>query len=138
MVDPFVIHLPTLMIATKADKIPHLREELDVFQELTALHYPVIAVSTTTGEGLDRIAPWLFIHLGIVRVYTKTPGRPADKDKPFTVRRGETVYDVAVLVHKEIAQSLKYARLWRNDKHQGQQVGREHLVADGDILELHA
>ncbi len=59
-------------------------------------------------------------------------------DRPFTVRRGETVYDVAVLVHKEIAQSLKYARLWRNDKHQGQQVGREHLVADGDILELHA
>lgn len=138
VVDPFVIHLPTLMIATKAEKIPHLREELDVLQELTASHYPVIAVSTTTGEGLDRIAPWLFNHLGIVRVYTKTPGRPADKDKPFTVRRGETVYDVAVLVHKEIAQSLKYARLWRNDKHQGQQVGREHLVADGDILELHA
>ena len=138
VLDPFVIRLPTLMIATKADKIPHLRAELDVFQELTALRYPVIAVSTLTGTGLDQIAPWLFDHLGIVRVYTKTPGRPADKDRPFTVRRGETVHDVALLVHKEIAQSLKYARLWRDAKQQGQQVGREHLVADGDILELHA
>ena len=138
VLDPFVIRLPTLMIATKADKIPDLRTELDVFQELTALRYPMIAVSTVTGAGLDQIAPWLFDHLGIVRVYTKTPGRPADKDRPFTVRRGETVHDVALLVHKEIAQSLKYARLWRDAKQQGQQVGREHLVADGDILELHA
>ena len=136
--NPFLIQLPTLMIATKADKIPAQREELNVFQELTGLRYPIIAVSVKTGDALDKIAPWLFTHLGIVRVYTKTPGRPADKDRPFTVRRGETVYDVAVLVHKEIAQSLKYARLWRRDKHQGQQVGREHLVADGDILELHA
>ncbi|MFQ6022272.1 MAG: GTPase [Acidiferrobacterales bacterium] len=137
LADPFGIRLPTLMIATKADQLPALHDELQVFQELTGLRYPVIVTSATTGEGLDEIAPWLFRSLGIVRVYTKAPGRPPDKDKPFTVRRGQTVHDVAVLVHKEIAQSLKYARLWRGSAFDGQQVGRDHPVVDADIIELH-
>jgi hypothetical protein len=126
------------MVAIKADQFPELHQELQVFQELTGLRYPVIAVSATEGTGLQQIAPWLFRNLGIVRVYTKAPGRPPDKDKPFTVRRGQTVNDVAILVHKDFAQSLKYARLWGGGEFDGQQVGRGHRVADGDILELHA
>ena len=136
--DPFAIRLPTLMLANKADQIPAVDEELQVFQELTGLQYPVLTVSAVTGEGLGQIGPWLFERLGIVRVYTKAPGRPPDKDRPFTVRRGQTVYDVAMLVHRDIAQSLKYARLWGQGHFTGQQVGREHTVSDGDVLELHA
>ena len=135
--DPFAIRLPTLMVATKSDQIPALQEELQVFRELSELPYPVITVSTTTGDGLDQIGPWLFRNLGIVRVYTKTPGRPADKDHPFAVRYGQTVHDVAILVHRDIAESLKYARLWREGSLNGQHVGRDYGVADGDVLELH-
>ncbi len=137
--DPFAVSLPTLMIASKGDQIPALREELQVFRELSELRYPVLSVSVTSGAGLDEIGSWLFRQLGIVRVYTKAPGRPPDSDRPFTVRRGQTVYDVATLVHKDIAQSLKYARLWGGSgQFDGQQVGREHSVSDGDVLELHA
>ena len=136
--DPFAIRLPTLMLANKADQIPALDDELLVFQELTGLRYPVISVSGTSGQGLGQIGPWLFARLGIVRVYTKAPGRPADKDRPFTVRRGQTVYDVAMLVHRDMARSLKYARVWGEGHFTGQQVGREHPVSDGDVLELHA
>ncbi len=136
--DPFAIRLPTLMVVNKADRIAAMDEELQVFQELTGLRYPVLTVSATTGEGLGEIGPWLFQRLGIVRVYTKAPGRPPDKDRPFTVRRGQTVYDVAMLVHRDIAHSLKYARLWGQGHFTGQQVGREHTVSDGDMLELHA
>ncbi len=135
--DPFAIRLPTLMLANKADQIAAMDEELQVFQELTGLRYPVLTVSAATGEGLGQIGPWLFERLGIVRVYTKAPGRPPDKDRPFTVRRGQTVYDVAMLVHRDIAHSLKYARLWGEGHFTGQQVGREHAVSDGDVLELH-
>jgi ribosome-interacting GTPase 1 len=134
--DPFAIRLPTLLLAGKADQIPHLDDELQVFRELTGLTYPAIAVSTVTGEGLDRLGPWLFRQLGIARVYTKIPGKPPDRDRPFTVRHGQTVYDVALLVHRDIAQTLKYARLW-NAQLNGQQVGRDYTVADGDIVELH-
>lgn len=137
LADPFAISLPTVLVANKADQILHLDEELQVFQELTGLRYPIIPVSATTGTGLDRIGPWLFRNLGIVRVYTKAPGRPPDRDRPFTVRHGQTVYDVAILVHQEIAQALKYARLWNSHEFNGQQVGRDHPVADGDVIELH-
>jgi ribosome-interacting GTPase 1 len=57
--------------------------------------------------------------------------------RPFTLRRGQTVGDVARLVHKDVANALRYARLWGHSSHDGQQVGREHLVNDGDVVELH-
>jgi hypothetical protein len=137
LADPFAVCLPTLLLATKTDRIPHLDEELRVFLELTGLSYPVLAVSASSGEGLERIGPWLFEHLGVVRVYTKAPGRPPDRDRPFTVRRGQTVQDVAVLVHKDLAEGLRYARLWGAHGFDGQHVGRDHPVADGDVVELH-
>ena len=138
LADPFAIWLPTLLVANKADQIPTPEDELEVLQELLGVRYPAVWVSAMTGEGLDRIGPWLFQALQIVRVYTKAPGQPPDKDRPFTVRRGETVLDVALLVHRELADSLKYARLWGSGQFKGQQVSRDHPVSDGDILELHA
>ncbi len=134
--DPFAARLPVLLVATKADQIPHLDEELSVFRELTGRSYPAAAASATSGEGLDRIGPFLFEHLEVVRVYTKLPGCPPDVSRPFTVRHGQTVEDVAALIHKDLVETLRYARLWRNG-FEGGHVGRDHLVEDGDILELH-
>jgi ribosome-interacting GTPase 1 len=136
--DPFAKVLPVLLVATKADQVAGIDDQIAVFEELTEEDYPALAVSTVTGDGLDKIGPWLFDHLGIVRVYTKKPGQPPDMSRPFTVRRGETVLHVARLVHKDVAANLKYARLWgTSGAFDGQQVGPEHVVVDGDILELH-
>ena|SRR5438105_4356877 len=136
--DPFALRLPTLMLANKADVIADLDAEVQVLRDLTGLRLPVLAVSATTGHGLGDVGTWLFQHLGIVRVYTKTPGHPADKHRPFTLRRGQTVGDVARLVHQDLARTLRYARIWGRSGFEGQQVGHEHCVADGDIVELHA
>ena len=134
--DPFRIRLPTLLIANKSD-LAAGPEDLEALAELAGVGFPRLVVSAETGEGLDRIAEFLFEHLGIVRVYTKMPGKPPEKDKPFTVRRGATVLDVAQLVHRDIAGALRYARAWGKQVYDGQQIGPEHLVADGDIVELH-
>lgn len=136
--DPFALRLPTLLLANKADALPDADGELQAFLEVTGLRYPALAVSASTGHGLGKIGPWLFSHLGIARVYTKTPGHPPDRHRPFVVRRGQTVEDVARLVHKDLARSLKYARVWGQAVFEGQQVGRDHPVADGDVVELHA
>ena len=101
------------------------------------MRYPAVAVSSTTGAGLERLGPMLFRGLGIVRVYTKAPGRPADTDRPYTLRAGATVGDVARLVHREIAATLKFARVWGSGQFDGQQVGPEHGVKDRDVVELH-
>ena len=136
--DPFTLHLPTVLVASKSDIVDHARDELAVLEELTGLDCPVLSVSAVSGEGLEELGAWLFEHLAVVRVYTKKPGEPVDDGKPYPVRRGDTVLDLARLVHRDIAASHKYARLFGGHGYEGQQVGRDHEVVDGDILELHA
>ncbi|RZV38060.1 MAG: TGS domain-containing protein [Chromatiales bacterium] len=134
--DPFRLDLPTVLIANKSDLDPD-PEEVKILEELLGLRYPALTMSAETGDGVDQLGPFLFKALQIVRAYTKSPGKPADNDKPFTVRRGDTILDVAKLVHKDIARDLKFARMWGSEVFDGQQVGHDHGVADGDLIELH-
>jgi len=134
--NPFQLDLPTLLIANKCDLDTDPRE-VEVLEELLGLRYPALSVSAERGDGLEELGPFLFRALEIVRVYTKSPGKPADTDKPFTVRRGDTVLDVARLVHRDIARDLKFARIWGRSVFDGQQTGPEHPVEDGDVVELH-
>jgi uncharacterized protein len=135
--NPFAVELPTLLVANKSDLDPD-PDEISVLEELACVRFPAVATSTVTGAGIGLLAPFLFDALCIVRVYTKAPGRPPAKTRPFTVRRGASVLDVARLVHQDLASALKFARIWGSGTFEGQQVGPEHLVADGDIVELHA
>ena len=135
--EPFQVRLPTLLVANKSDLDPD-PDEVKVLEELLQIRYPALAVSAATGEGLAGLAPFLFRSLGVARVYTKVPGKPADRERPFVVRRGDRVLDVARLVHQDVAATLRYARIWGSGEFDGQQVGPEHPVADGDVLELHA
>jgi ribosome-interacting GTPase 1 len=135
--DIFQVRLPTLLVANKTDLDPD-PDEVKVLEELLEIRYPALAVSARTGKGLGELAPFLFRALGIVRVYSKVPGKPADRERPFVVRKGDRVVDVARLVHQDLAAGLKYARLWGSAEFDGQHVGPEHSVADGDVLELHA
>ena len=134
--DPFRIFLPTLLVANKIDRNSD-PEDIRVLKELTGVSFPAQAVSAESGQGLDALGRFLFAQLEVVRVYTKAPGKPAEMDRPFTLRAGSSVLDVARLVHKDIAGSLRYARAWGENVFDGQQVGPEHLVIDGDIVELH-
>jgi uncharacterized protein len=129
--------VPTLLVVNAADRVADARSELSAFRELAAARYPSLVVSAETGAGLDAIGPWLFEHLGIVRVYTKLPGKPADRARPFTLRAGGTVADVARLVHGDVARKLHHARVWGASGYDGQQVGADHALVDGDVVELH-
>jgi len=135
--DPFRIELPTLLLANKSDQASD-PEELLVLEELLGVNFPALRVSARTGQGLGDLGLWSFRALGVLRVYTKAPGKEAARDKPFTVRRGDTVLDVARLVHKDVADSFRFARMWGANVFDGQQVGADHPVSDGDLVELHA
>ena len=135
--DPFALRLPTLVLANKIDLVADVDAELAALRELAAVPWPLLPISASTGRGLNEIGPWLFRHLGIVRVYTKLPGKPADRERPFTLRQGQTVRDVARLVHHDVERSLRYARVFGHAGFDGQQVGPDHAIADGDVVELH-
>jgi ribosome-interacting GTPase 1 len=136
--DPFAIRLPTLLLANKSDLEADPEAELKALRELAGLDYPALCVSAESGGGLAGLGPWLFARLEVVRIYTKAPGKPPEQDHPFALRRGQTIEDVARMVHRDLMHTFKYARVWSASGHPGQQVGREHPVADGDVVEIHA
>ena len=135
--DPFRISLPAILVGNKSDLVEDPAAELQVLTELLELDFPTAHVSALTGAGCETISALLFKALQIVRVYTKQPGKPADTSRPFTLRRGQTVFDVATQVHKDIASGLRYGKIWGTEAYAGQQVGPEHALADKDIIELH-
>jgi len=138
--DVFDLRLPTLLVANKSDLLGNPGTDLEALAELEAPHFPTLLVSAQSGQGLGGIGEWLWRSFGLVRIYTKAPGKTALHDRPFTLRHGEqTVADVARLVHREMAQTLKYARVWGTSvAADGQHVGRDHVLADRDVVELHA
>ncbi len=88
-------------------------------------------------ERLEDIRKSLFIELDVIRVYTKEPFEPPTKD-PLVLRRGSTVADVAKKLHTSLYEGLTYARVWgKSARHQGQRVGPDWILEDGDVVEIH-
>jgi hypothetical protein len=44
---------------------------------------------------------------------------------------------MAALVHRDFAENLKSARIWGTAVFDGQSVKRDHVLHDGDVVELH-
>lgn len=134
--DPFAVEIPTLLVANKSD-LDSGPDEISALKDLTGVQFPALTTSALTGAVTEQLAAFLFGALGIVRVYTKAPGKPRETTKPFTVRRGNTVLDVARLIHGDLERTLQYARIWGSGAFDGQHVGPEHPLSDGDVIELH-
>ncbi len=131
------LSVPRLLAANKIDTAG-ARENFSALADLYGERFECFAVSAATGESLDRFRRSVYEALRIVRVYTKTPGKPADLTAPFLLHRGQTVIDAARLVHKDFAENLKFTRLFQvSGGHDGMMVERTHIVADRDILEFH-
>jgi ribosome-interacting GTPase 1 len=129
-----VAPVPFLVAATKVD-VPGAAENLEVLRELKE-DLEILAVSAESGIGLEELRKRLFEILNVIRVYGKAPGRPADKEKPFILKRGSSVLDFAAEVHRDFPRRLKSALVWGSSRFQGQAVPRDHILEDGDIVEL--
>ncbi len=130
--DPFIKLLPCALVAAKADLVADVEEEAEVLMELVGIELPLLVASATRGQ-VDHLGRWLFDALGVVRVYTVSEaGRD---DRPYTIRRGQTVADVAGLIHKDFVRDLKYGRLIRPGQ-PDRRIGRDFRLEDGDRIEL--
>jgi uncharacterized protein len=110
---------------------------IDKAKQLCDNRFETIAVSVDTGEGMGELPAMLFKLLGIIRVYAKPPGKKPDMNEPFTIPAGSTVLDLARVIHRELAEKLKHARIWGTNVYEGQSVQRNHVLNDKDIVELH-
>jgi hypothetical protein len=136
-VSPFTVERPVIVALNKADLDPD-GVLAGLAEESVAAGPAVIRVSAEHGTALEELRRRLFEELRIVRVYAKEPGKKPDLERPFVLPAGATAYDLAVRVHKEIAERLKFARVWGHARFDGQQVERSYVLADRDVVELHA
>ena len=129
---------PKLLVGNKLDQ-NGARENFLVMQSLFGDAFRYVGVSAATGEGLETFAREVFRCLDVVRFFSKAPGKKPDLEVPYVLRRGATVQDAAAHVHRDFAEHLKYARLFRkSDEHHGVMVERAHIVEDEDVLEFHS
>jgi ribosome-interacting GTPase 1 len=127
----------TLMAPNKID-LADAPARLELLHELLPLVFAEYPISAEQGTGLDALRAAIYEGLDVVRVYTKLPTHKlADFERPFTVRRGGTVLDIAEQVHKDFVEKFKFAKLWGHGAHDGLVVKGDHVVADRDVVELH-
>jgi len=127
----------TLLVPNKID-VPGAAERLELLHELCPMDFPEYVISAQQGTGLEPLRQAIYGALDVIRVYTKLPtAKEPDMDRPFTVRRGSCLLDLAGQVHKDYLANLKHARVWGTAVHPGTAVKGDYELRDKDIVELH-
>ena len=122
--------------ANKRD-LPNAKKRLGILKDLYSERFAICSLSATSRVGLDHLKEKIYKGLNIIRIYTKSPGKPADRTEPVILKRGSRVIDAARAVHKDFANKLRHTRMWGSSKFGGQNVQKNHLLEDGDALEFH-
>jgi len=125
-----------LILGNKLD-LPETVESYTALESEYGGQLPVMAISARDGTNLAELRLRVFQVLDIIRVYTKAPSQKPDYSDPIILARGSTLADAAEAVHKDFRARLKYARIWGSGKHDGIMVKRDHVLQDGDVIELH-
>jgi len=134
--DLSIVHVRTLLVVTRGSD-SDVDARIELFREVCPREFEMLSVELNQPESAAGLRSSIYDALDVIRVYTKKPGKPAEYDDPFTIPRGGTVEDLAVKVHRDFATSLKFAKVWGTSAHDGQSVGREHVLCDRDVVELH-
>jgi len=132
VLDGRVVYIPCVFVLNMIDKISI--EELDILARMPH----VVPISARQGWNLDMLKDEIWEHLALTRVYTKPRGQLPDYSEPVILRRdARSVGNFCSRIHRTLLDNFKYAWVWGNSvKHQPQKVGKEHLLADEDIVQV--
>ena len=132
-----VSYTQTIFALNKID-MPGAAERIELLHEFGTYEMSEYLISAPSSETLDGLRQAIFEALGVVRVYTKTPSeKTPDYSHPYTIRRGQSLLEVAEQVHKDFAQKLKYAKVWSAPTHAGTVVRADYVPRDRDVVEFH-
>jgi uncharacterized protein len=121
---------PALLAATKADEAgPEALTQ--AFPELD-----VLGVSVLDDESVETFREAIWRLTGLTRVFLRSAGE-IEEDHPVALHPPVTVLDVADSIHHELAARCVGARVWGpSARFEGQRVGRDHQLVDGDAVEI--
>jgi len=131
------VHRPAIILANKADN-PKAAERLEQLKEVVGDEMKILAVSCTAKLGLDELGSEIFDMLNIIRIYTKEPNKRDASMRPFTIRKGSTIFDLAKRIHSDFYKQFSYAKVWsKRLRFSPQKVGGTFPLQDGDTVEIH-
>lgn len=126
------IDLPFLVAATRADEAAE--QDFTVRHE-TVADAEVIPVSVLDDASLDELRAGIWRLTGLLRVYLRKDGD--DEIDPRAFRPPVHVLDVAHAIHHDLGNHCIGARIWGpSARFPGQKVGVDHLLVDGDHVEV--
>jgi len=132
---------PTIVLANKIDVLgarERYRKLYSYLAERRDKSVWLLPISAKYGANLDKLGELIFKRLNIIRVYTKQPNSEPSKT-PLVLPKGSTVIDVARKIHSDLVEYFVYAKVWGpSAKYPGERVGPDHVLEDGDIVEIHA
>jgi small GTP-binding protein len=131
-----VAHKSTLLVGTKAD-LKGTKDRAESLIKTSDAKFPSTFISMKNSANIAEFQKLIFESLRVIRIYTKTPGKKSDFEKPYILPKGTTVFNAAKAVHKDFTETMRYARIWGSDKYDGQRVERDHVMEDKDIIEIH-
>ncbi|MFD1640948.1 OBG GTPase family GTP-binding protein [Halohasta litorea] len=133
------IYIPSMVAVNKTDLIdesyiPTVKENLrahDIDPEECTF------ISAEKEKGLEALKERIYEKLGLVRIYMDKPGRGVDYDEPLMLREGATIEDALHKLGGEFEERFRFARVsGPSAKHDDQQVGTGHELADEDVLRI--
>jgi small GTP-binding protein len=126
------IEKPAFLAATRADEASP-----EAIARLRAAYadLEVVPISIIDEASLAAFSDAVWRLTGLIRVRLRSNGRT--DDEPVALEDGSTVADVADSIHHDLAAQFEGARVWGpSARFEGQRVGREHVVQDGDVVEI--
>ena len=105
------VYRPAIILANKTDH-PLAAERLEQLKKVVGNKMKIIAVSCKTKAGMENLGADLFGMLDVMRVYTKEPNKKDASMRPFTIRKGSTVFDLAKRIHSDFYEQFTYAKVW--------------------------
>ena len=126
------IEKPGFVAATRADEAS--REDIERLRRALP-DIEVVPVSVLDDESLNVLRERIWRLTGLIRIYLRKDGDVAVE--PVALTPPVSVVDVADAVHHDLAAQFSGARLWGpTARFDGQRVGREQELQDGDIVEI--
>jgi hypothetical protein len=130
------VSLRVLLVGNKCD-VKNAMGAYQRFESHFRDNFSILPISAKERMNFGELKKEIYQILGILRVYTKIPGKEPDLTEPVILKKGCTVGDVALSIHKDFAAKLRYAKIWGSGKFDGQMVKRDFFVNEGDVIELH-
>ncbi|HXQ95088.1 MAG TPA: GTP-binding protein [Thermoplasmata archaeon] len=126
------VYKPALLAVNKCELLtPAERENLAI----RLLEFRPRFISARERIAIPDLIEAMGEALQFIRIYVKPPGREADMKEPVILRRGDRVSDLMKRLPGEIEAAFKAAQVWgKSARFPGQTVGRDHPLADEDIV----